>query len=162
MATDRPLESLTGDILSFTGLATELFTQELVKGLQQKGPYWDGDFEAAWEVQLGDTPIPEDRAKAGNPGGGADASARPANFTQVPIPYQPQVPIGYTVGNRMEYTAIATDLEPDTTGRYRKERPGRTADPDWFDNLINTNGGGYLEEAANFAFSKAAGVAGLT
>ena len=159
MAATRPLENLATDLLAFTGLATEQFTQQLVEGLQIQGPYWDGDFEAAWEVKLGDTPIPEDRPKEPNPDGGDDAKPRPPNPTPVAIPHQPLVPVGYTVGNRMDYAAIATDLEPDTSSRYRKERPGRTAQPDWFENLVN--GGGYLEGAANFAFAQAARITGL-
>jgi hypothetical protein len=155
MAAQRPLEELTTDLLTFVGLATEKFTEGLVEGLQIQGPYWDGDFEAAWEVKLGNTPIPEDRPKEPNPDGGDDAQPRPESLTPVAIPYQPRIPVGYTVGNRMDYTPIATDLQPDTSDRYRKDRPGRTAQPDWFENLVNSSGG-YLSEVANHAFNEAA------
>jgi hypothetical protein len=146
---------LVKDVLGFTGRALEELATEHVQLLKQRGPYWDGDFEAAWEVRLGDAGIPADREKSG----WSDTEASRRTITPVQIPKQPIArPIGYTIGNRMAYRAIAMDLAPDPDGKYRGDRRGRTAPRDWFETF---NQGGELLQIMDKAVGRAADSTGF-
>ena len=157
----KPFTQLAKDVLGFTGRAMEELARETVMELKDRGPYWDGDFEAAWEVQLGDADIPADRAKVGLP----DPDG-PANkvITPVAIPKQPLArPVGYTIGNRMNYRAIAMDIEPSPRGKdgqyeYRGDRPGATAIKGWFETF---NQGGELLRVMDKAVGRAARATGF-
>jgi len=85
---------------------------------------------------------------------GVEQSTKPESrenrvYTMPPIP-PADLRKGYTIGNRMEYRAIAMDLEP---GRL-KNGPG-TAEQDWYTTLME---GGELirinKEAAKAAFQE--------
>ena len=102
-----------------------------VRTLQLHGPYWDGYFANAWEVKLGNVDIPATTpGQPGSPDGSSELV-----FTAPIIP-PPDLRKGYTIGNSMEYRAIAMDLVPDATGAYRYERLRSTADQDWYTNLV--------------------------
>lgn len=157
----KDFKQLAKDVLGFTARAMEELAEETVTELKSRGPYWDGDFEAAWEVKLGDAAIPADRKKVGwpDPDGPLDKT-----ITPVKIPKQPSArPIGYTIGNRMNYRAIAMDLVPSPRGKdgqyqYRGDRPGATAPKGWFETF---NQGGELIRVMDKAVGRAAKATGF-
>lgn len=122
-----------------------------VRTLQAEGPYWDGYFANAWEVRLGDVDIP-----ATTRGGSASKTGASELIYTAPIVPEPDLRRGYTIGNSMEYRAIAMDLVPDATGQYRYERDRPTAPRDWYTTLVE--GGELLrlnKSAVDSAFFKA-------
>lgn len=157
----KPFQQLARDVLGFTGRALEELAEETVMELKRRGPYWDGDFEAAWEVRLGNENIPADRSKNGWPDPDGPLNH---DITPVTIPRQPTGrPVGYTIGNRMNYRAIAMDLEPSPRGKdgkwkYRGDRPGATAPKGWFETF---NQGGELLRIADKAVGRAAKATGF-
>jgi hypothetical protein len=146
----RELSQLESDLQGFAGLALECLAHDLVGELQKEGevPEWDGYFINAWQVNLGKEEVPADRQKSTDFQGD-----HPVTIQQIPIPPQPLKPVGYRIGNRMEYANIAMDLEPDPEGQYRGDRAGSTAPKDWFTTLMN---GGKLEAITNGAVGRAA------
>jgi hypothetical protein len=100
---------------------------QIVRDLKVEGPFYTGEFEGAWRVELGDVEI---------------AATRPASqvgkqSSNAPTPIKGGVPepsgrrsITYTIGNEMEYRDIAMDLDP---GQFRTSGDKRnTARKDWF------------------------------
>jgi hypothetical protein len=127
--------------------AMEALAYNTVKELQEAGPYWDGYFANAWEVRQGDVNIPATTQ------GQIPPSDKPSGQRVYTEPQVPPADLrkGYTIGNSMEYRAIAMDLEP---GRI-KNGPG-TAEQDWYTNLVE--GGELLritKQAAQDAFKEA-------
>jgi hypothetical protein len=145
----RDLSQLGSDVKGLAGLSIEFLAHDLVNELQKEGevPIWDGYFVNAWQVNLGKEEVPADRQKSTDYQGD-----HPVTIKQIPVPPQPLKPIGYRIGNRMEYADIAMDLEPDPDGQYRGDRPGRTAPKNWFTTLMN---GGKLEGMTNKAVGQA-------
>jgi hypothetical protein len=134
----KPFGSLIKDLRAAAALAAEETARETVYELKRRGPYWDGYFEMAWEVQLGDVNIPADQK-------GAKASPRPQSreITPVDIPADRTNSLrGYTIGNRMEYRSIAMDLEP---GRIKNTEG--TAPEGWYETFIQ--GGELLRVVAD-------------
>jgi len=127
--------------------AMEAMAYNTVRDLQEEGPYWDGYFANEWVVVSGNVNIPATLQ-------GVEQSPKPEArenrvYTMPPIP-PADLRKGYTIGNQMEYRAIAMDLEP---GRL-KNGPG-TAEQDWYTTLME---GGELirinKEAAKAAFQE--------
>jgi len=100
-------------------------------------------------------PIPEDQK--GGPWEGDNKKPRKVTPAFVP-PDDTNSLKGYTIGNLMEYTPIATDLVPGEDGRFRGEREGRTADRDWFTSYLL---GGEAQRVTGEAVKKAMGLAGF-
>jgi hypothetical protein len=115
----------------------------IVNDLQVKGPYWDGLFYNAWEVQAGDVNIPADQEGLLTPSETAQPKPKAGAFTLSDIPEQRvdyrRVP-SLTIGNRMVYRDIALDLEP---GRIKGEGGG-TAPQDWY---LTYYGGGEMDRS---------------
>jgi hypothetical protein len=120
--------------------ATRKAMEEMAAGtvqlLQQKGPYWDGYFANAWEVKQGDVDIPA--TTTGKSYYDLDEAEQrrgpePEDNRVYTAPIVPPADLrkGYTIGNSMEYRAIAMDLED---GRLKKG-PG-TAERDWYAKLV--------------------------
>jgi hypothetical protein len=136
-----------GKTRTATRNAMEALAYNTVAELQEAGPYWDGYFANAWEVKPGNVDIPATTR------GAIPSSEKPAEQRTYTKPIVPPADLrkGYTIGNSMEYRAIAMDLEP---GRL-KEGPG-TAEQDWYTNLME---GGELirinKQAAQAAFKEA-------
>ena len=126
--------------------AMEALAFNTVSQLQDAGPYWDGYFANAWEVKQGTTDIPA--TTKGPEKRGKEPSSRTLTSPIVP---PADLRKGYTIGNSMEYRAIAMDLVPDSRG-FRYERPGRTAPKDWWTGLIE---GGELTRVNKTAAEKA-------
>ena len=136
-----------GKTRTATRNAMEALAYNTVKELQEAGPYWDGYFANAWEVKAGDVEIPATTR------GAIPSSEAPADQRVYTQPIVPPADLrkGYTIGNSMEYRAIAMDLEP---GRI-KNGPG-TAEQDWYLKVVD---GGELirinSKAAKDAFKEA-------
>ena len=98
---------------------------QIVDDLKQVGPYWSGDFEAAWVVKAGKT-----RISASRPGRSEQPpQPRPRQITPVSVPKPTgRKSVEYTIGNEMEYRNLAMDLEP---GRI-KGGGNETAEQDWY------------------------------
>ena len=114
--------------------AMEEMAAGTVRLMQQEGPYWDGYFANAWEVKVGDVDIP-----ATTPGPAKPRRDPPPEGEGVytkPIVPPADLRKGYTIGNSMEYRAIAMDLEPGRNNTYRWERPNHTAPKDWYTTLV--------------------------
>ena len=104
---------------------SEEAARQIVTDLKTIGPYWSGDFEAAWVVRAGDVRIRADK----EPGGVRPASPLTRRVTSVAIPpAKGRKTIEYTIGNRMVYRDIALDLTP---GRI-KGGGRETAEQDWY------------------------------
>lgn len=104
---------------------SEEAARTIVTDLKQIGPYWTGDFEAAWVVRAGDVRIRASRPAA------AVRPARPSTrqVTPVSIPKAGgRKSISYTIGNEMVYRNVALDLVP---GRI-KGGGNETAPQDWY------------------------------
>jgi hypothetical protein len=115
MARGKPLSQLSSDLRSGLALGMEIAARNITMELKRRGPYWTGQFEAAWEVAAGQMRIDSNLGDQ-------------ATWDQILL--------GYTIGNLMEYADIALDLEPGDDGRYRHERARATAEADWFARYI--------------------------
>jgi len=126
MARGKPLSQLSSDLRSGLALGMEIAARNITMELKRRGPYWTGQFEAAWEVAAGQMRIDSnlgdqatwDQIKNG---------PKSRQITPVFVPPADERLLGYTIGNLMEYADIAMDLEPGFDGRYRWERARATA-----------------------------------
>ena len=115
-----------------TKSAMEALAYNTVRELQEAGPFWDGNFANSWDVLPGSVNV-----AATKPGKlPFSETAQPRSYVEPQIP-ETDLRRGYTIGNRMEYRAIAMDLVP---GRIKKGG-NETAEQDWYDTLM---GGGEL------------------
>jgi hypothetical protein len=152
----KQLSDLAKDLRAGLELGLEKATHDLVIELKERGPYWTGDFEAAWRV------VPGQKLMASNQAG---TSLRDVNFeepnsrttTAVAVPL-PEIEQGYTVYNDMVYADIAMDLEPSPDGKYRHERANSTADRDWFENYLL---GGVADRTLALGMKQGMGLAGF-
>ena len=158
MPSSKKLSQLIPDLRSGLQLSLELTAHDTTMALKSLGPYWTGDFEAAWEVQLGQTRIESDR-----PGQKGLPERKPKTDDWTPTPVS--VPLddtdslkGYTIGNKMEYADQAMDLVPGPDNVYRGDRERRTARKDWFERyLLN----GMAKRVIREATRKGMGLAGF-
>lgn len=118
--------------------AAEIITDEL----QERGPYWTGQFSEAWVARPGDVVIPNNQGpeltKREQFQGWEDGSL-PFNRrkTDVPIP-EPQTDkrgARITIGNQTTCRDMAMDLMPGRT-----PKPGNTAPQDWFIGYVQGGG----------------------
>ena len=121
--------------------------ENIVRNLKVKGPYWTGEFQDAWVVELGDKRIPAVR-KPKNPTKSLREllaeGPRPRRITQLRRGIDFEVPskdrlrdnIKYTIDNLMTYRDIAKDLVP---GRI-KGGGRETAPNKWYNNYIQGGG----------------------
>ena len=103
--------------------------RQITTDLKEIGPYWSGDFEEAWVVKQGSSPIKATKQPFG------ESPSQPYTRQVTPVSVPPakgRKSVQYTIGNEMSYRNVAMDLEPDSTGKYRGERKGRTVEPDWY------------------------------
>lgn len=137
MARRKPLSQLSSDLRSGLALGMEMAARNITMELKRRGPYWTGQFEAAWEVAAGQVRIDSnlgDQATWDQIGPKSKPKSR--QVTPVFVPPADERLLGYTIGNLMEYADIAMDLEPGDDGRYRHERARATAEADWFAHYI--------------------------
>jgi len=121
--------------------------ENIVRNLKVKGPYWTGDFQDAWVVELGDKTIPAIRKPSTPIGNLRELLAegpRPARITPLRRGIDFEVPskdklrdnLKYTIDNLMTYRDIAKDLVP---GRI-KGGGRETAPANWYVNYIQGGG----------------------
>ena len=135
MARGKPLSQLSSDLRSGLALGMEMAARNITMELKQRGPYWTGQFEAAWEVAAGQVRLDSnlgDQATWEQIKNGPKAR----QVTPVFVPPADERLLGYTIGNLMEYADVALDHVPGEDGRYRHERARATAEADWFDRYI--------------------------
>jgi hypothetical protein len=158
MPSSKKLSQLIPDLRSGLQLSLEMAARDTTMKLKEIGPYWSGDFEAAWVVELGQTLIESDRPEE-IPEGGIRTSAEPRKVTPVNIPLDDTDALrGYTIGNKMEYADQAMDLVPGTDDVYRGDRERATAPKDWFENYLL---GGQAQYVIAGSLKKGMGLAGF-
>ena len=135
MAARKPLSQLSRDLRSGLALGMELAARDITLELKRRGPYWTGQFEAAWEVAAGQVRI-EGSIKDSSTWEQVQSGPKEWQVTAVFIPPADESLRGYTIGNLMEYADIAMDLEPGDDGNYRHQRARATAEADWFPRYI--------------------------
>lgn len=151
--TKKSLEQLIPDVRKALSKGMEKAADEVVVGLQDVGPHWTGQFAASWGIAVGQTTIP---------------GVTPLQDTWLMKPrgknqYQPIFRRtatgleGYTIGNLTDYKLYAMDILP-TSGTKRGDKPGRTADKDWFRKFTVRNKSSRLtkivDEALTHEFNK--------
>ena len=151
--TKKSLEQLIPDVRKALSKGMEKAADEVVVGLQDVGPHWTGQFAASWGIAVGQTTIP---------------GVTPLQDTWLMKPrgknqYQPIFRRnatgleGYTIGNLTDYKLYAMDILP-TSGVKRGDKPGRTADKDWFRKFTVRNKSSRLtkiiDEALTHEFNK--------
>ena len=158
MARGKPLSQLSSDLRSGLALGMELAARDITMDLKRRGPYWTGQFEAAWEVAAGQVRIDsnlDDQATWKQIKDGPLSR----QVTPVFVPPADESLRGYTIGNLMEYANIAMDLEPGGDGRYRHQRARATAKADWFTSYIL---GGESTRTLAFSVKRGMSLAGFT
>lgn len=162
MARGKPLSQLSSDLRSGLALGMELAARDITLELKRRGPYWTGQFEAAWEVAAGQVAIEGNLKDSSNQ---EERDMEPLNkkgqhpTTPVFVPPADESLHGYTIGNLMEYANIAMDLEPGGDGRYRHQRARATAKADWFTSYIL---GGESTRTLAFSVKQGMRLAGFT
>ena len=136
MKKGKPLSALATDIKQGLALGMEAFARDVVINLKMDGPYWTGEFEANWRINLGwqreveilkqGLPQDYDTPASPRPGGG---------YTEFRVPRMSEDLEGYNIGNVMSYRNVATDLEPGEDG-WRYDRDNPTAVQDWFTSYV--------------------------
>ena len=120
----------------------ETASEEIIKKLQIEGPYWTGAFAGAWEARLGNTEIPANQDSV-------NRDRQPRQLETYSVQAAPRggnKKVEYTIDNAMVYRDIAKDLQPDSTGQFRGDKPGRTAPKDWYTRYLQ--GGGLAQTLA--------------
>ena len=142
------------DFIAHADRAVRKAALTVVNDLQVIGPYWDGYFHDAWEVREGDVEIPKDQEGTDRPGKRPKENGNTPDFKDSDIPKRSGTlrynskPLVLTIGNRMEYRDVAMDLVPDAKGKFRYERAGSTAEPDWY---VKYYAGGQMDQRAGQA-----------
>ena len=134
----KPISQLIPDFREALGKGLEEAAENIVDGLIEDGPYWDGVFAASWMVKKGKRAIPAYIPSAFKRS--AVAQKKPDDFKHL-IPMIPDNENleGYTIGNMTEYRGYAMDLLPTTVGRQMGNAPNKTARKDWF--ILYVQGG---------------------
>ena len=118
-------------------------SEAIIRQLQIKGPYWTGNFAGAWEARVGNVNIPADQKSLDRD---QDVNDEGKSTRQMETYVVEQAPKGkkgnlqYTIDNRMEYRDVAKDLIPDSTGKLRGEKEGRTAPLNWYRTYLEGGG----------------------
>ena len=111
-------------------------SEAIIRQLQIKGPYWTGNFAGAWEARVGNVNIPADQKSS-------DREQRPRQLETYSVEAAPRGKKGnvqYTIDNAMEYRDVAKDLVPDSKGKRRGDKEGRTAPLNWYRTYLEGGG----------------------
>ena len=130
-------------LTNITSEVAEEAVERVVRNLKIQGPFYTGEFENAWEVELGNTTIPASK-RTGDVRSLRQILAEGPNPRQlsplragVDFPNAPKkTNVTYTIDNAMEYRDIAKDLVP---GRI-KGGGNQTAPQDWYVTYIQGGG----------------------
>jgi hypothetical protein len=122
---------------------SENAARDIVIDLKIAGPYWSGEFEAGWVVKRGATGVSASKESRF----GEFPARQPRTITDVTIPpAKGRGNITYSISNQMEYRDVALDLIPDASGKFRGDRPNRTAPKDWYVKYAQTQLRSRLEQ----------------
>jgi hypothetical protein len=151
----KQLSDLAKDLRAGLELGLEKATHDLVMDMKDIGPYWTGEFEAAWEVVPGQQLRQSTKVEGPVDFDGPDAR----QLTPVSVPMT-TLEEGYTIYNEMEYADKAMDIEPGPDGVYRGERPRETSKTgrDWFERYIL---GGESSKTLGAGMKQGMGLAGF-
>lgn len=103
--------------------------EQVVRDLQETGPYWTGFFSDVWQVNAGNVAV---KPNIANPLDVPNTPNRPKELVTIDVPESPNLG-GYTIGNRAKYRLIAMDIVGN-----RADRKGKTAPKNWYDTYINS------------------------
>jgi len=105
----KSFKDLVRDILYAGAEISRETATQLVHDLQNRSPYWDGYFANEWVVRQGNVDVPA-LLKEANPS--PTPQSKDITYATVPDPKKEGNAFVYTIGNQMEYRAIAMDLVP--------------------------------------------------
>jgi len=149
--TKKLLDQLIPDFKKALSKGMEKAADEVVVGLQDVGPHWTGQFAASWGIAVGQTTIPGVAPLQ-------DTWLMKARTKNKSAPYSPIFRRtasgleGYTIGNLTDYKLYAMDILP-TSGVKRGDKPGRTADKDWFRKFTVKNKSGRMTKIIDQALT---------
>ena len=154
----KPISQLIPDFTEALKEGIQEAAENVVVGLIEEGPYWDGVFAASWSVRKGKSSIPTYGLNVRGAKRSATARTKPQGRAikslLPPIPSNKKLE-GYTIGNMTRYRGYAMDLLPTNFGRQGGRAENATAMPDWF--LTYYQGEGMkkkYEEAMTNVFKK--------
>ena len=129
----KPITQLIPDFREALKDGIKDAAENIVEGLIEDGPYWDGIFAASWEVKKGQRTITTYPINMKGAKRSPVAKPKPKNVK----PLLPAIPNnekleGYTIGNMTRYRGYAMDLLPTPTGRQQGDAPNKTARKDWY------------------------------
>ncbi len=129
----KPISQLIPDFREALGEGLEKAAENIVEGLIEDGPYWDGIFAASWEVKKGQKTITTFPSNMRGAQRSPTAKRKPDNLKPL-IPFIPNNENleGYTIGNMTRYRGYAMDLLPTPVGRQQGNAPNKTARKDWY------------------------------
>jgi len=133
----KPITQLIPDFREALKDGIKDAAENIVDGLIEEGPYWDGVFAASWQVKKGQRAIATYPLGMRSSARSRQASTKPKGAERKAI--MPFIPNnenleGYTIGNMTRYRGYAMDLVPTDFGRQGGRAKNATADPDWFIN----------------------------
>lgn len=135
---NKPFSQLLPDIIFAGKEVCRRTARDTTWNLQNDSPFWDGYFANEWEMRPGDVDIPAD-IKGAVPS--PEPTPRSGNIVYKDAP-QPKREGGrwvVTIGNRMEYRAVAMDIE---AGRNAEGNKVNYVPKGWFETY--TQGGQML------------------
>ena len=129
----KPISQLIPDFREALKDGIKDAAENIVEGLIEDGPYWDGVFAASWEVKKGQRAITTYSGNMRPVKRGRTAKTKPEDvkFLLPAIPNNENLE-GYTIGNMTRYRGYAMDLLPTPTGRQMGNAPNKTARKDWY------------------------------
>lgn len=142
----KPFTQLVKDVLKAGAESARLSATLLTRELQDASPYWDGYFANEWVVRNGDVNIPATiQGIIPSP----SPQRKDITYAPVPAPKLTGLRYAYTIGNQMEYRAIAMDLVP---GRRAEGNRLNYVPKGWFETF---NQGGEQLRVLQLATSRA-------
>jgi len=117
---------------------SENAARDIVIDLKIAGPYWSGEFEAAWVVKRGAVSVGATKQSELDLTG-VFPERKDRTITDVTIPKATgRGDITYAIGNEMAYRNIALDLEPGRRVPSRDESYTDQPARNWYDTYVNT------------------------
>tara|TARA_R100001443_G_C3219145_1_gene145483 strand:- start:26 stop:493 length:468 start_codon:yes stop_codon:yes gene_type:complete len=129
----KPISQLIPDFREALKDGIKDAAENIVEGLIEDGPYWDGVFAASWEVKKGQRTITTYPVNMRSVKRGRTAKTKPEDvkFLLPAIPNNENLE-GYTIGNMTRYRGYAMDLLPTPVGRKQGDALNKTARKDWY------------------------------
>lgn len=134
----RSINKLVPDLKKGLAAAEQRAAVDTVYELKKRGPYWSGDFQNAWDINLDIN----NKVFSNRVGRSLREVPSPLPRVVTPVAEPAEDPHfrGYAIGNRMLYASYAMDIEPWPGNPYRRQNAYSTAPRDWFELYINGRG----------------------